>query len=111
MGTVMRSPPQLGRGEDSTFMAGDASPSSLKGQVEFFLMTDEIEEGAVKHIARQSKQQAAYFQQELHSTNLQQKSKRAQMVPLQRGMRKETEAWNNLLLVITAKGEEEVKSA
>jgi hypothetical protein len=107
------SPPQLGRGEEWEYAVGegDSPVSAGLGEVEFVCPTDEIAGPAIKHIALQSKRQAEFFQQKLHSTGLQEKAFRAKTVPLQRGMRMETQAWKDLASVVNEKGAEEVKAA
>lgn len=103
------SPPQLGRG-DGVEIDGD-SPVGDQGQIEFVLGTEEIDEEQVTQISKVSQRQAEKFQQLLHETSLQDKAHRSRMVPLQRGMRKETQAWKKLLQIMNEKGTEEVKAA
>jgi len=111
---MLQSPPQLGRGEEWDYAVGEGdSPVGAGdlGEVEFFVPTEEIDEEPIMHIAGQSKRQADFFQQKLHSTGLQEKSFRSKTVPLQRGMRKETDAWKDVLNIVREKGAEEVKNA
>jgi len=109
---IMASPPQLGRGDELVGVGGE-SPVGLgeKGQVEFVIYTEELTQESVQHIAGQSKRQAEHFLKILHSTSLQDKAFRAQTVPQQRGMKKETAAWNSLLNIMQVKGDDEVKNA
>jgi len=113
---AIESPPQLGRGHGQAMLLSDVgleSPGTVgeDGEIEFCLMTNEIDNEPLKHIVKSSKAQANHFQQKLHATGLQDKAFRSRTIPMQRGMRKETQAWTDLLFIVREKGAEEVKTA
>jgi len=103
------SPPQLGRG-DLDFVDSPAEFGE-QGPAEFMVYVAELEHEQVHAVEMASRRQAAACLQELHSTGLQEKQYREKTVPMQRGMRKETEAWQNLIAIMNDRGVEEVKEA
>jgi len=108
--SLLMSPPQLGRGDLEDEDEPD-SPNVDQGQVEFFLETEEISEAPVKQVVHQSKRQASHFLVKVHEVGLQNKEARKVMIPQQRGMKNETEAWKDLLSIVVEKGAEETKAA